>query len=364
MRKQLEKFTVYDLVIIAIMSALGIALKTVVVPLAHIIAGPLMIPSGAFAGGLYMMWLVVGYGMVRKPGTATLIGIVQAFLVMFTGVIGSHGIMSLFTYIMPGLVMDIVLLIIGHRACCRACCVIAGAAANMTGTACVNVVFFQAPGMYLILILSVAALSGAIGGYISWELLRVADKYHMIKNKKEEQKKFKNSRRVLAAIMCVILVAAGITGVANYIDNKDNTTGEKGYSLTVGYEDTVIKTFTAKELKEMPSIEKKVFLSSSSKDDVDGKYKGVPLSYLINRADPGLFESCENVLCVAGDGYTSAFTMDEVLEENNLIVAYEMDGKSLEHLDEGGTGPLRIVALKDSFGNRSVKYVTKIECLE
>ena len=137
---------------------------------------------GAFAGGLYMMWLVIGYGMVRKPGTATLIGIVQAFLVMFTGVIGSHGIMSLFTYIMPGMVMDIVLLIIGHRACCRACCVIAGAAANMTGTACVNVVFFPAPGMYLILILSVAALSGAIGGYISWELLRVADKYHMIKN--------------------------------------------------------------------------------------------------------------------------------------------------------------------------------------
>lgn len=180
MGKLFRKFSVYDLVIMAIMAAIGIAIKPVVVPLAHIVAGPLMIPSGAFAGGLYMMWLVIGYGIVKKPGTATTIAIVQAIIVMITGVVGSHGVMSLFTYTLPGVAMDLALLLTGHRVCCRGCSVMAGAVANATGTACVNVVFFQAPGVYLILILSVALLSGGIGGLAAWELLKVMNKYHMI----------------------------------------------------------------------------------------------------------------------------------------------------------------------------------------
>ncbi|MBC6679957.1 ECF transporter S component [Zhenpiania hominis] len=179
MSKILQRFRIYDFVIIAIMAALGIAIKPVLVPLAHIISGPLMIPSGAFAGGLYMMWLVVGYGITGKPGTSTLIALIQAFLVMFTGVVGSHGVMSLFTYLSPGIVMDLLLLLIGHRVCCRGCAVIAGAAANVTGTACVNIVFFQAPGAYLLLILSIAVLSGGIGGLLAWELLKVLRKYNL-----------------------------------------------------------------------------------------------------------------------------------------------------------------------------------------
>lgn len=187
MSKILQKFTVYDLVMIAVMAALGIAIKPVVVPLAHIISGPLMIPSGAFAGGLYMMWLVVAYGIVGKPGTSTLVALIQALLVMFTGIVGSHGVMSLFTYIAPGLVMDLILLLIGHRVCCRGCAVIAGAAANMTGTACVNVVFFQAPGVYLILILAIALLSGAVGGLLAWELLRIMEKYKLTSKRKNKK---------------------------------------------------------------------------------------------------------------------------------------------------------------------------------
>lgn len=179
MSKILQRFRIYDFVIIAIMAALGIAIKPVLVPLAHIISGPLMIPSGAFAGGLYMMWLVVGYGITGKPGTSTLIALIQAVLVMFTGVVGSHGVMSLFTYLSPGIVMDLLLLLIGHRVCCRGCAVIAGAAASVTGTACVNIVFFQAPGAYLLLILSIAVLSGGIGGLLAWELLKVLRKYNL-----------------------------------------------------------------------------------------------------------------------------------------------------------------------------------------
>ena len=102
-RKFLSRFSMFDLVVIAMMASLGVAIKPVVVPLAHIITGPLYIPGGVIAGGFYMMWIVLGAGLVGKLGTAPLISSVQAIMVISIGVLGTHGIMSLMTYILPGL---------------------------------------------------------------------------------------------------------------------------------------------------------------------------------------------------------------------------------------------------------------------
>lgn len=184
----LQKFTVSDLLIIVAMATLGIVLKPIVVPIAHLVSGPLLIPGGALAGGLYMLWLVVGFGLVGKRGTATLIGLIQALVIMFTGVIGSHGIMTLASYVAPGLVMDLVLLVLGHRVCCRQCAVVAGLSANLTGTFVVNFIFFNLPGFFLVLMLCVAALSGAVGGLLAWELLRLLDKYHLRPQQRHKKK--------------------------------------------------------------------------------------------------------------------------------------------------------------------------------
>ena len=73
-----DKFSVFDLIIIAMISALGIASKPVIVPLSHIITGPLMIPGGVVAGGFYMLWLVLGAGIVGKPGIEILLGVIHS----------------------------------------------------------------------------------------------------------------------------------------------------------------------------------------------------------------------------------------------------------------------------------------------
>lgn len=173
MKKLFEKFTLYELVICTVIATLGLALKQIVIPIATIVAGPLLIPKGALAGGLYMMWLIIGYGLVRKPGTALIISLLQALLVMLTGILGSHGILSLFTYLAPGLAVEVVMLLIRHRGCCLPCCVLGGLAANVAGVAAVNMVIFRVPGVYLVLVLSVAALSGMAGGWIACKLIEI-----------------------------------------------------------------------------------------------------------------------------------------------------------------------------------------------
>lgn len=180
MQKFLHRYTIFDLLIIAIMAALGIALKPIITPLAHMIGTPLMIPSGALAGGFYMMWIVVAFGITGKYGTATLVAFVQALMVIFTGVVGSHGVMSLVSYTLPGLAVDLLLFIIGHRVCCLPCAFLAGAAANVAGNLAVNAVFFHLPPVFLVLVMAIAVLSGGVGGIIGWQLLKVLRRYNLI----------------------------------------------------------------------------------------------------------------------------------------------------------------------------------------
>ncbi|ACV64204.1 hypothetical protein Dtox_3485 [Desulfofarcimen acetoxidans DSM 771] len=168
----LDRFSLYDLIIIAMMSALGIAVKPIIVPLSHIITGALFIPGGAVAGGFYMLWLVLGFGITGKRGTMTLIGLIQAILVMATGMVGSQGVMSLLSYTAPGLLADLGLLLIGHRVCCLPCSFLAGALCNIAGTAMVNFIYYRLPAIPLALSLSTAALSGGLGGLIAFKIVQ------------------------------------------------------------------------------------------------------------------------------------------------------------------------------------------------
>lgn len=175
----LKKFSMYHLVIIALMAGLGVATKPIIVPLAHIITGPLYIPGGVIAGGFYMMWLVLGVGLVQKRGTATLISTVQAIMMVALGIYGTHGIVSFFTYIIPGLAVDTVMLFFKDPRVAFPS-FLGGIAANLSGTFLVNLVFFRLPLIPLILSLSSASLSGGLGGLVAYSVVKQFQKFDVI----------------------------------------------------------------------------------------------------------------------------------------------------------------------------------------
>lgn len=168
----INRFTIIDLAIMGMMAALGIATKPLIVPLAHFITSPLLIPGGTVAGGFYMLWLVLGRGLVGKTGAATLIALVQAILVLGLGAFGSHGVISLITYLLPGVAVDLLLLCCGHQVCCLPCAFLAGIGANVTGSLLASLVFFHLPWIPLLLTLSAATLSGGIGGILAYQILQ------------------------------------------------------------------------------------------------------------------------------------------------------------------------------------------------
>lgn len=173
MSKFLNKFSMFELAVISLTAALGIGIKPIIVPLVHIITGPLYIPGGAAAGGFYMMWIVLGLGITRKIGTGTLIGLIQALLVIITGVYGTHGAVSIITYTIPGLLVDIGAKLLRDKFLSPAGFFILGLLANVSGTFLSSIVFFRLPLIPMLLSISAASLSGGLGGLIAYKIMKV-----------------------------------------------------------------------------------------------------------------------------------------------------------------------------------------------
>ncbi len=170
-RRFLSSFSVFDIIVIAMCAGLGIAVKPVIAPLAHIITGPFLIPGGTVAGGFYMLFIVLAAALISKPGASTLTCFVQSLLVIITGVIGNHGIMSLVTYLIPGLMADFFYMLLKNKAEPLRCFFM-GLIANAAGIFLTNAVFFNLPVQWLALALLAGAVSGGIGGLGAWALAR------------------------------------------------------------------------------------------------------------------------------------------------------------------------------------------------
>ncbi len=164
------KIATVDLVLMSLFASLGIATKNIIHPLAATITEPFFIPAGAVAGGLYMMWPVMAFGLVRKPGAATMTSLIQAFISLVMP-FGNFGLLSFVIYLGPGLAIDAFFLLSRHKACCAGCCIGASAIANAVGTVLVASLILVSPLILLSFLAVVAGISGGVGGFIANMLL-------------------------------------------------------------------------------------------------------------------------------------------------------------------------------------------------
>ncbi|PKN79628.1 MAG: hypothetical protein CVU48_04765 [Candidatus Cloacimonetes bacterium HGW-Cloacimonetes-1] len=163
----LKRFSTKDLIIIALLSGLGIAVKPLISPLIKMVSAPLMLPGGSLAGGFYMMWLTLAIALVPRFGTGLLFGIVQAISIFALGWFGNHGALSLISYTLPGLLADIVALAFKRKSTLW-CQITLCAIANLTGALIMAAVIFRLPMIPMLVSASTAIASGALGGFLAY----------------------------------------------------------------------------------------------------------------------------------------------------------------------------------------------------
>jgi len=180
-KRVLSGFSLLDLIMITVLASLGVAVSGVVGWMVRLITGPLFIPGGSVAGGIYMMFLVLAVSLTGKKSSAVVVAVLQALLVMVMPWAGNHGFATILTYSAPGIAIFLLLLIMRHKGCCKLCCFFACMVANLVGVALVSGVVMQLPMIPMLLGLTVGALSGGLGGLLTWSLTKQLKKLEVIK---------------------------------------------------------------------------------------------------------------------------------------------------------------------------------------
>ncbi len=188
--KGLKSFGVFDLVLLAMLTAVSIAFKTVVGILVRMITGPLGIPGGALAGGLYMLWLPLSIALTGKRGSAFLIAAVQTVVMVTTGAPGSHGAWTALTYMPPAILVELVFLYRPKKYYDVLQYIAATILANLAGTFGINLIVFRMSLIPLLFTLLAASFSGALGGltaYFTYNIVKrsgVLDRFQKADNPK------------------------------------------------------------------------------------------------------------------------------------------------------------------------------------
>jgi hypothetical protein len=162
----LNKISTFDAVFMALTAACGLALKPIVGPLFKIIGSALLIPSGTMAGAIYMLWPMLALLTVRQIGTATIVGLIQGIIVLITGIYGSHGVLSIITYTLPGIVIDLVYFLLRNWKS-RWLLYLPSAFGNLSGSLLIGIIFLHLPKIPLMISLIPAFVFGLLGGYFS-----------------------------------------------------------------------------------------------------------------------------------------------------------------------------------------------------
>ena len=180
LRGFLLRYTVFELMIVAVLASLGVAVSEVVGYLVRIVTSLLFIPGGAVAGGIYMLFPVLSVAFTGKKSAALLCGFVQAIIVMVSGIGGNHGALTIVTYTMPGVAVLLLLLALRKDCGCRFSCFFSCMAANVTGTMLVAWGVMGLPLVPMLLAMSVSALSGGLGGLLAHSLAQQVRKTGVI----------------------------------------------------------------------------------------------------------------------------------------------------------------------------------------
>ena len=162
-----EKFRLSNLIFMALCCDMGVFLKKLIAPATNIVTEVLHIPGG-IGTSFSIMFVLIGAVVVDAPGCATLMSIVQSLIALAIGSTGSMGLLAPIGYIVPGIIIDVFLIILKRIKISRLEQMsIVNALAGVSAALTANLITFNLRGVPLALYFFVACLSGLISGILA-----------------------------------------------------------------------------------------------------------------------------------------------------------------------------------------------------
>ena len=164
-------------------------------------------------------------------------------------------------------------------------------------------------------------------------------------------------------VITLVLAVLGLVVLGLAWMNKDTLIDQRQVNneaifAVVSGEET-IKTYTMSEIVAMGEVTFDANLKSSGEDIVVHKYTGVLLKSILE--DAGVSLGGGNAIVSAIDGYVVAVSNGKLMAEDNVYLAYRMDGELIGTREEGGEGPYQMIISKDKFSQYWCKYAYSVE---
>ncbi len=309
-------FSTRDLLIMAVLAALGGVTSTYINTISDAVHAALGFPGASqWAAGLHVIWIVLAMGILRKPGTGTVMGILKGVIELMSG--NSHGVIILLVDLVAGILVDFGFLLFSKKRNLFPYLLAGGLA---TGS---NVLVFQLFATIptnilgisaILLFFSVAFASGLIfAGVVPYLLVNSLAKAGVVKTPPQPAQ----SRKIGWYILLGVTIAATLLAVIMRINYQGP--------------DSIQITGAVNTPYEFPNLEFTIEKVSRQMEDkgMMVEYSGYPMTEIIDFAEP--VEGANTLLIEASDGYAFLISFDELESNPNILIVEQGKGNNASY---------------------------------
>lgn len=167
----------------------------------------------------------------------------------------------------------------------------------------------------------------------------------------------KKRAAIIISLIAVLLITIAITLNFNKISNEKQKEILSNAQIILKYDDNELLLTKDNIIIYNENFE--AVLDTSSAEPTTHIYTGVQLKDLLNNNSIN-FDN-KTIIIKAVDGYSVAYSQEEVSQDKNVYIAFMEDDKYLGSRDSGGRGPYESIVVSDIFSNRRCKWITEIE---
>lgn len=167
-------------------------------------------------------------------------------------------------------------------------------------------------------------------------------------------------KKTVIIIMSVLAAIIAFTAYLNKDYASERAEVESKAGFVIKNNGTAVSTLYLNDIKSAGEESFKAILKTNGKEPEYFNYEGTQIKKLIKAAGIDLSEKSA-VIVTAVDGYSIAYSIEDILSESNAYLSYARDGKLLKNREEGGKGPYQVIILSDKFSNRRCKHAVEMD---